>query len=498
MILNLLRVEDMTVEGMIKRSFSEFATQRALVANDYPKLLNRGTKALQKLENEFQESEISRTNAKDIVEYFHTTTELLSTISETLSYMISYMGDKAGGIFTPGRILLVSSACKKGFVRSPAIIVQSPVLNAGSSNYTKPLVCIVLLPETFKQSQSSARAVPDEFQLDYIGQFKNRFYTYSVIELNEIICFTTLKYKIDESKLFKGDKLISKSSRNIINNSFMGATPVSRKSIDISFRRNQSLTENDFGPSEGLLLDKVVAFLIEVELKELDDGVDILPLKECIKGSSQGDDILRFGDLCAHSFSTMSKLRTYQAHYDSNLGQRYKIVEKKETLRSTIETLRHLLSNESLQLFPDFLQRKSVLKALDYIDDNETVKVKGRVACECNTCDELVITEMIFNGILTELDPPEVVAALSALVFQEKSDSELDSELPERLKETCERMKQVAFDLGQSQKDHGVTIDPKHYVDSSLNFGLVHVVYDWARGLPFSNICQLTIVQEGR
>jgi antiviral helicase SKI2 len=41
MILNLLRVEEMSVESMIKRSFSEFATQRALTSNEYPKLLAR-------------------------------------------------------------------------------------------------------------------------------------------------------------------------------------------------------------------------------------------------------------------------------------------------------------------------------------------------------------------------------------------------------------------------------------------------------------------------
>jgi len=44
MILNLLRVEDMSVEDMIKRSFSEFATQRALTANNFPKLLAKGSK----------------------------------------------------------------------------------------------------------------------------------------------------------------------------------------------------------------------------------------------------------------------------------------------------------------------------------------------------------------------------------------------------------------------------------------------------------------------
>jgi antiviral helicase SKI2 len=143
------------------------------------------------------------------------------------------------------------------------------------------------------------------------------------------------------------------------------------------------------------------------------------------------------------------------------------------------------------------LQRKSVLKTLNYIDENDTVKVKGRVACECNTCDELIVTELVFEGILNDLEPPEIVAALSALIFQEKSDSELDSELPEKLRATCEAMKRIALNLGQLQSEHGLMIDPKDYAEASLKFGLVHVVYEWALGVPFSNICQLTLVQEG-
>jgi hypothetical protein len=38
--------------------------------------------------------------------------------------------------------------------------------------------------------------------------------------------------------------------------------------------------------------------------------------------------------------------------------------------------------------------------------------------------DELVATEMVFSGVLSELSPAEAVALLSALVFQEKSDVE--------------------------------------------------------------------------
>ena len=44
--------------------------------------------------------------------------------------------------------------------------------------------------------------------------------------------------------------------------------------------------------------------------------------------------------------------------------------------------------------------------------------MQGRVACEINSGDELLATEMIFAGVLTELSPEEAVALLSALVFQ--------------------------------------------------------------------------------
>ncbi len=49
MILNLLRTEDLSVEDMIKRSFSEFATQRALGARNLPALFERVTRQVRGL-----------------------------------------------------------------------------------------------------------------------------------------------------------------------------------------------------------------------------------------------------------------------------------------------------------------------------------------------------------------------------------------------------------------------------------------------------------------
>lgn len=40
------------------------------------------------------------------------------------------------------------------------------------------------------------------------------------------------------------------------------------------------------------------------------------------------------------------------------------------------------MSDQNLQLLPDYEQRVSVLKELGFIDDNLNVELKGRVACE--------------------------------------------------------------------------------------------------------------------
>jgi len=40
------------------------------------------------------------------------------------------------------------------------------------------------------------------------------------------------------------------------------------------------------------------------------------------------------------------------------------------------------LSDFSLHLLPEYEQRLEVLKALSFVADNNTVKLKGRVACE--------------------------------------------------------------------------------------------------------------------
>jgi len=51
-------------------------------------------------------------------------------------------------------------------------------------------------------------------------------------------------------------------------------------------------------------------------------------------------------------------------------------------VRQKIEELKKMISDQNLELLPDYEQRIEVLKELGFIDEHGNVELKGRVACE--------------------------------------------------------------------------------------------------------------------
>lgn len=510
MILNLLRVEDMSVEGMIKRSFSEFATQRALTTNEYPQLLARGTKTLLKLDEEFKNSESSRIGCDDVEEYVFACRKVQSSTKKMLSYIIGSGGTGCGALVA-GRIILVTSARKHKYVCTPALVLRPPDASSSNVSGNDDLVCIcmVLLPHSFTHSSNDAgQNEVKPGALNYIGEAQSRSYATHMVSLDEIFIVTSVKYKIDSKVFYKEDaaKKTTKELPSAFGNPFANAKSIKCRDDDNPFagiksrgKKGGHVTHNmGTGLShEAQLVDDAMSYLINAEKAESISGLALLDLRDCAKSMHQGNSAIEFGFAFERLEGDVAFARQLRSHNHPSIERHYVTVERKELLRSRVNILRHILSNESLQLFPDFEMRKAMLQSLGYVDENDTVCLKGRVACEVNTCEGLIVTEMVFEGMLNELEPPEIVAALSALLFQERTDDDIGSDLPERLISSCERMKIIAVDLGQKQKEFGLLVDPQEFCASSLKMGMVHVVYEWACGVPFSSICELTDVQEG-
>lgn len=166
-------------------------------------------------------------------------------------------------------------------------------------------------------------------------------------------------------------------------------------------------------------------------------------------------------------------------------------------IKEHIEQLRQALSNQNLQLLPDYEQRIQVLKDLDFIDDASRIQLKGKVACEIHSGDELVLTELILDNVLADYEPAEIAALLSAFVFQEKSD------MVPNLSANLERGRNTIIEISEKvnaiQTKYQViqTSDESNDFACKPRFGLMEVVHEWARGMSFKNITDLTDVLEG-
>ena len=79
--------------------------------------------------------------------------------------------------------------------------------------------------------------------------------------------------------------------------------------------------------------------------------------------------------------------------------------------------------------------------------------MKGRIACEIST-QELIITELIFENILSTLHPTEIAALLSCVVFEQRRCSE-----PNLNKELQEASRVVAYRLEIQTWNHPVELE---------------------------------------
>lgn len=101
--------------------------------------------------------------------------------------------------------------------------------------------------------------------------------------------------------------------------------------------------------------------------------------------------------------------------------------------------------------------------------------MKGRVACEISSADELVLTELIFGGTLKECTVEQLVSLLSCFVWREKTKA--FSKLPEELAGPFSQLREVARRVGKIEIECKV-ISTKHLVQmirsGSLFLGCTH------------------------
>ena len=101
--------------------------------------------------------------------------------------------------------------------------------------------------------------------------------------------------------------------------------------------------------------------------------------------------------------------------------------------------------------------------------------VKGRIACELSSADELLLTEMVFNGLFNDMSPSQSAAILSCFVCDEKSNEM--PKLTQELSGPLRQMQDMAKQIAKVSKEAKIEIDEEQYISKFKPF-MMDVVFE--------------------
>ncbi|KAJ1949114.1 Antiviral helicase ski2, partial [Linderina pennispora] len=358
MILNLLRAKQLRVEEVIKRSFGENTSQ-----GQVPEFERQVVDIKQKLDDMPELS--CPICEEDISEYYRiarAVQRLTARLHSTVAHRLSGAGASGyiAQAFCPGRLVVISE-----FPKLVLAIIHKPLTSDGSK-----FACVVLNDSGYASKEHSTvppRPLSDaQTQLAKLDQPRMTF-TYAAVPTSSIALALDGVVKL-------GSSLVSKQRLN-------STTPTDVPS-DLELKISQALQALMLQPSAEYPWAKVR----ELEFQEL------VYERARLVQSAVGFQCMACPDLPAH----------------------FTMTHRRAELHAHLNELTIQLSDQNLDLLPDYRVRLEVLRDLGYIDETGNVQLKGRVACEMNSADELVLTELILDNTLAQYEPEEIVALVSA------------------------------------------------------------------------------------
>ncbi|XP_012837516.1 PREDICTED: ATP-dependent RNA helicase SKI2 isoform X3 [Erythranthe guttata] len=459
MILHLLRVEELKVEDMLKRSFAEFHAQKKLPEQQQllMRKLAQPTKIIECIKGE-----------PAIEEYYEMYSE-----AERYSNMITeavMLSPVSQQHLQPGRVVVVKSQLDQDHLLG--VVVKAP--SANSKQYIV-LLLTPKLPSILKAPSGSEEKKGTDLQVlvpkskrgledDYYSSVSSRKGTGVVnVKLPHFGSAAGVNYEV----------------RGVQNNDFLSICVAKIKINQVG------LLEDVSAGAYSNTVQQLLA--LSSNGNKYPPALD--PVKDLkLKDMKVVEDYYKWTNL-------LHKMAQNKCHGCVKLEEHIKLAQELKGHREEVNALKFQMSDEALQQMPDFQGRIDVLKEIGCIDSDLVVQIKGRVACEMNSGEELICTECLFENQLNDLEPEEAVAIMSAFVFQQKKTSE--PSLTPKLSQAKKRLYDTAIRLGELQAKFNVQVDPQEYAQENLKFGLVEVVYEWAKGTPFADICELTDVPEG-
>lgn len=209
-----------------------------------------------------------------------------------------------------------------------------------------------------------------------------------------------------------------------------------------------------------------VGLLLQTAMNRFSDGLQLLdPVNDLGIKDDEYDTLLCRAEALTQRLSSHKLYSDYEKDERRTLVQAFqKKTDKLDQAKLLREEARGCMT---ISMKDDLKRMKRVLKKLGHVDANGVIQTKGRTACEINTADELVVVELIFAGIFNDLTVEQCAALLSCLTFDERNKDEGDpaSGLKSFLSTPFYRLQEIARTVAKVEISCGVELNEDEFVD---------------------------------
>ena len=181
------------------------------------------------------------------------------------------------------------------------------------------------------------------------------------------------------------------------------------------------------------------------------------------------------------------KCKNFWAHYEQ-----YK---KYKEFADKITELEGALNPENLEHYKEFKTRQSILQDLEYVNEDNSLTIKGKAAREIGTTDCVLITELLTSDILTSLSESEVIGFLSGFASN-KNDIELDDpEINKNFSNQIKKFTDIYEKLYEKEKSYGFA---ENKYNRRMTFEFSSAMKKWMEGKNFLEVLDEAELEEGR
>ncbi|EFC38619.1 predicted protein [Naegleria gruberi] len=464
MVLNLLRVEEITPEYIMERSFFQYQSEKKRLA--FEQTLNETIvkRDSMKIENEPQLS--SYYNMKKELENEYNNLRKLIT---TPKYSIP--------VLSAGRLLRINGfgwgILIKFTKKKHAEKLQ--INQTKSSDY----LIDILLPSH-----------PDKPNEPYpVKEYKKSLEPKPIIKtlsVDLIECYSSVKVYLSKEMKSRPDA-----------NSGEAKSTILKLLETISRFKSQPTTET----TDGMMsIDKLSVYkygdVPRLDLVE-EMGIARAQVKNVVDTIQQLESRLSYSPFYQYELNASNGNASKD---DINYKNQIALFESKLEIENEIEALKKQIKTTGQVVMKEELKNMMrVLRRLGFATEDNVITAKGRVACELSSADSLVITEMIYNGAFSDLTPEQCIAVLSCFASEVTSSQNRQDDkdaLVDELKKPYEELEKAARRVAEVSIESKLELDTDKYLQS-FPCNMMNLTFAWCNGAKFVDICKMTEIFEG-